>query len=217
MEKIRILLADDHAILRHGLRMVINAQADMEVVGEVGDGQSAVQRALELQPDIVVLDVSMPNLNGQQAARQLKQALPQTKLVALTRHNDNSFVQQLLQAGVSGYILKQSEAGELLRAIRVTVRGGTYLDPAVAGKVVDSLVGRASKQNLKKAGLLSERETEVLQMIAQGYANKEIAERFQLSVKTIEAHKANAMMKLELQSRVDIVRYARLRGWLQDN
>lgn len=217
MNKLRIFLADDHAILRQGLKMMINAQADMEVVGEASNGQAAVQHAMKFRPDVVVMDVTMPEMNGQQATQQLKQAFPQIKILALTRHNDSSYVQQLLQAGVSGYVLKQSDAEELLRAIRVIVGGGTYLDPAIAGKVVGSLVGRASKQSLKKAGKLSERETDVLQLIARGYSNKEIAERFKLSVKTVEAHKANAMTKLELRSRVDIVRYAMLRGWLQDN
>lgn len=216
MSKLRILLADDHAILRQGLKLLINAQADMEVVGEASNGLDAVQSALQLLPDIVIMDVSMPESNGQQATRALKKAAPQSKILALTRHIDNSYVQQLLQAGVSGYVLKQSDAGELLRAIRVVVAGGIYLDPAIAGKVVGSLVGRASKHALNKAGSLSEREKGVLQMVAQGYSNKEIADHLTLSVKTVEAHKANAMMKLELQGRVDIVRYALLVGWLQD-
>jgi DNA-binding NarL/FixJ family response regulator len=214
--KIRILLADDHAVLRQGLRLLLDAQPDMEVIAEVEDGQSAVQTALRLRPEIVVLDVSMPRLNGLQATKQLKQELPQMKVLALTRHSDNSYLQQLLHAGANGYVLKQSNAEELVRALRVVFAGGTYLDPAVAAKVVAGYTGKLSNWSIERIGTLTEREREVLRLIAHGYSNKEIAGRFELSVKTVEAHKANAMRKLELHSRIDIVRYAILCGWLQE-
>lgn len=217
MNKVRVFLTDDHTILRQGLKLLINEQPDLTVVGEANNGKAAVEQVLQIKPDIVVMDVSMPELNGQQATRQLKCAIPQIKILALTRHSDSGYVQQLLRAGVSGYVLKQSDAGDLLHAIRTIIAGGIYLDPAIAEKVVGGLLGRASKRTVKKVGMLSAREAEVLQLIAQGYSNTEIADRFALSVKTVEAHKANAMEKLELHSRVDIVRYAMLQGWLQND
>lgn len=217
MKKLQIFIADDHAILRQGLRMVLNAQADMEVVGEANDGGEAVQRVLQLRPDVVVMDVSMDQVNGYEATLKIKEFLPQVKILALTRHDDSSYAQQLLRAGASGYALKQSDSRELLRAIRIIAEGGTYLAPTIAGRLVGTLLGRVSKRDVAKAGTLTEREVDVLRLIARGYSNKEVAAHFQLSVKTVETHKANAMLKLELNSRVDIVRYAMLRGWLQDN
>lgn len=215
MDKVRIFLADDHVVLRQGLKLIINSQSDMEVVGEAGDGETALKLIPSLKPTVVVMDVSMPEINGLQLTRQLMRILPQVKILTLTRHNDGNYVQQLLGAGASGYALKQSDSSELLRAIRVLVAGGTYLDPAIAGKLVGTLVGRVSKRNIEKAGTLTERETDVLRLIAQGHSNKDIAARFEISIKTIEAHKANAMLKLDLHSRVDIVRYALLEGWLK--
>lgn len=216
MSKLRIFLADDHAVVRHGLKLLINSQSDMEVVGEASDGKSAVNLVLELRPDVVVMDVSMPNLNGQHATQQLKKTLSVVKVLALTRHNDSSYLQQLLQAGVDGYVLKQSNSEELLRAIRVISVGGKYMDPAITDKVIGGFAGRKVNRNADGAVNLSERESEVLRLIALGYSNKEIAARFDLSVKTVEVHKANAMKKLDMQSRVDIIRYAILQGWLQD-
>lgn len=214
MNKLRIFLADDHTMIREGLRVLINSQSDMEVVGETSNGKLAVQQIPPLQPDVAVLDISMPELSGLQATEALKKTLPRLKIIALTRHADIGHLQQLLHAGAAGYILKQSAAEELIRAIRSVVAGGTYLDPAVAGKAISGLTGKLSKRSLEKGATLTEREAEVLRLIAWGYSNKEIANRFNLSVKTIEAHKANAMSKLELRSRIDIVRYAISRGWL---
>lgn len=216
MNKLRIFLADDHTMIREGLRVLINSQSDMEVVGDASNGKLAVQQIPHLQPDVAVLDISMPEMSGLQATEVLKKTLPRLKIIALTRHVDAGHLQQLLRAGAAGYILKQSAADELIRAIRAVVAGGTYLDPAVAGKAVSGLTGRLSKRSVEKGDTLSDRETEVLRLIAWGYSNKEIASRFNLSVKTIEAHKANAMSKLELRSRIDIVRYAILRGWMLD-
>ena len=216
MSKLRIFLADDHAMIRDGLKVLINSQSDMEVIGEANNGKAAVQQIPPLQPDVAVLDISMPELNGLHATEALKKALPRLKIIILTRHTDAGHLQQLLRAGAAGYILKQSAADELIRAIRAVIAGGTYLDPAVAGKAVSGMTGRLSKRSAEKGDTLSERETEVLRLIAWGYSNKEIAARFDLSVKTVEAHKANAMSKLELRSRIDIVRYAILRGWMLD-
>ncbi len=216
MNKLRIFLADDHVMIRDGLKLLINSQSDMEVIGEANNGKAAVQQIPQLQPDVAVLDISMPELNGLLATEALKKTLPRLKIITLTRHADAGHLQQLLRAGAAGYILKQSAADELIRAIRAVVAGGTYLDPAVAGKAVSGLSGRLSKRSAEKGDTLSERETEVLRLIAWGYSNKEIAARFDLSVKTVEAHKANAMSKLELRSRIDIVRYALLRDWMRD-
>jgi DNA-binding NarL/FixJ family response regulator len=216
MNKLRIFLADDHNVVRQGLKLLIHSQADMEVVGEANDGKSAVNLVLELRPDIVVMDVSMPNMNGQHATKQLKRAISDLKVLALTRHSDSSYLQQLLHAGVDAYVLKQSNSDELLRAIRVVSVGGKYMDPAITDKIIGSFASRKINQNAEGLISLSERESEVLRLIALGYSNKEIAARFDLSVKTVEVHKANAMKKLDMQSRVDIIRYAILQGWLED-
>ncbi len=217
MNKLRILLADDHAMLREGLKILVNAQSDMECVGEAGDGRAAFRMALELQPDVVVMDVSMPELNGLRATEKLKGVCPHIKVLTLTRHKDHGYLQQLLGAGVSGYVLKQSAASNLIDAIRAVAAGGNYLDPAIAGKVMGNFARPHRKARGEPQGALSGREEEVLRLIAWGYSNKEIAAHLSLSVKTVEAHKANATQKMGMQSRIDIVRYAMLQGWLQDN
>jgi two-component system response regulator NreC len=216
MNKLRVLLADDHAMLREGLRMLVSAQEDMEVVGEASDGRKAVALAQELMPDVVVMDVSMPGLNGLKATERLQKLCPEIKVLTLTRHADSAYLQQLLQAGSRGYVLKQSAAGELVRAIRAVAAGNTYLDPVVTGRLVETAVGRRGASASSAEKDLSAREQEVLQLIAWGHANKEIAHRLDLSVKTVEVHKANAMRKLGMKNRIDIVRYALLKGWLQD-
>ena len=210
---LRILLADDHVTVRHGLKLLIDSQADMTVISEASDGNSAIQNAIALKPDVIVMDISMPGMNGLAATRALKQKQPDVIIVTLTRHGDDAYVQELLRAGVSGYVLKQSPPAELLQAIRAAAAGGQYLDSALTARVTARLLGRADKVN-KPAATLSERESEVLRLIASGYSNKEIAARLSLSVKTVEAHKANAMRKLDLRGRIDIVKYALLQGWL---
>jgi DNA-binding NarL/FixJ family response regulator len=213
--KLRILLADDHVTVRHGLRLLVESQPDMTVIAEVSDGNAAMQHALALKPDVIVMDISMPGMNGLAATRALKQKQPQVAIVTLTRHGDDAYVQELLRAGVSGYVLKQSAPAELLQAIRAAAAGGQYLDSALTARVTARLLGRADKVK-KTAVELSEREADVLRMIASGYSNKEIAGRLSLSVKTVEAHKANAMRKLGLGGRIDIVKYAVLQGWLEN-
>lgn len=216
MNKLRVFLADDHAVLREGLKMLVNSQADMECVGEAADGRAAVQFVKEFAPDVAVLDVSMPELNGLQAAKRIKQCCPDAKILTLTRHTDDGYLQQLLKAGVSGYVLKQSASTVLLTAIRAVASGQRFLDPAITEKVIGSYVAKSAKKGVPPPSELSDREEEVLRMIAWGYSNKEIASRLELSVKTVEVHKANAMRKLGMRSRIDIVRYALLQGWLQD-
>jgi two-component system response regulator NreC len=217
MSKLRVFFADDHALVREGLRALADSQPDMECVGEASDGRAAVEAVLKLEPDVAVLDVSMPGLNGLEAAKRIKDCCPGVRLITLTRHTDDGYLQQLLKAGVSGYVLKQSVSGVLLTAIRAVAAGNIFLDPAITGKVVGNYVGKAAVRGPRAQNELSEREGEVLRMIAWGYSNKEIASRLDISVKTVEAHKANAMRKLDMRSRIDIVRFAILQGWMHDN
>jgi two-component system response regulator NreC len=216
VSKFRILLADDHEMFREGLKVLVSAQPDMEVIGEADNGRAAVALAEQLQPDVVVMDISMPELNGLKATEKLKGLCPHIKILTVTRHTDDGYLQQLLQVGASGYVLKKSASHELIRAIRTVAAGHTYLDPAVTEKIVShAVVGRPARGTPANKNL-SEREEEVLRFIAWGYANKEIAARLSLSIKTVEVHKANAMQKMGMKSRIDIVRYALLQGWLQD-
>lgn len=217
--KLRILLADDHETVREGLRMILNAQPDMQVVATASDGQEAVSQAEKISPDIVIMDISMPGLNGLAATAQLNERLPGIKVLTLTRHSDGSYLQQLLRAGAAGYVLKQSRPAELLHAIRSVASGGKYLDSSITAPVIGSF---ARSTTVMPTGVepvmpLSPRETEVLRLIAWGNTNKEIAARLDLSVKTVEAHKANGMRKLGMRGRIDIVRYALLQGWLHES
>lgn len=216
MTKLRVFLADDHVVVREGLRALINAQPDMEVTGEAADGREACERVPQLLPDVVVLDVSMPELSGAEAAVRLKGECPQVKLLALTVHEDKGYLRQLLEAGAAGYVLKRAAAEELIRAIRAVAAGGVYLDPALAGKVVGGFVRKPSGKAPQGEDKLSDREAEVVRLIAAGHSNKEIAVQLELSVKTVETYKARSLEKLELRSRADLVRYALRRGWLQE-
>jgi len=216
MNKLRIILAEDHETIRDGLKLLVNSRSDMEVVGEADNGRTALQLAEEFSPDVVVMDISMPELNGLQATKKLKDKSPQVKVLILTRHSEPGYLQELLQAGASGYVLKQSKSEELIRAILAVAAGQTYLDPAITERAVTQL--RESGQVPHKApnATLTAREADVLRLIALGYVNKEVAARLNLSIKTVEAHKSNAMNKMGMKSRVDIVRYAILQDWLQD-
>jgi two-component system response regulator NreC len=215
MEKLRIFLADDHVVVREGLKALINAQPDMLVIGEAGDGQTAWRQACECQPDVVIMDITMPELNGVEATAHLKGACPTSKVLALSVHEDPSYLRQLLAAGASGYILKHAAADDLIQAIRMVAAGGVYLDPALAGHVVARYVRVPAVASELLGTDLSDRETEVVQRIAQGYSNKEIAAQLTLSVKTVETYRARAMEKLGLESRAALVRYALEHGWLR--
>ncbi|HYJ46062.1 MAG TPA: response regulator transcription factor [Pyrinomonadaceae bacterium] len=217
MSKLRILLADDHTLIREGLKALINAQPDMEVIGEAGDGLAAYKVAKELQPDLVVMDVSMPEMNGSKSTERIKQEFPGVKVLALTVHEDKGYLRQLIQAGASGYVLKRAAAEDLIHAIRAIVSGGVYVDPAMMSKVVGNSTRLRSLDEALKDNNLSERETEVLRLIALGYSNKEIAAQLEISIKTVETYKSRLMEKLDLHSRVDIVRYALRQGLMQDN
>jgi DNA-binding NarL/FixJ family response regulator len=212
----RILIADDHAVVRQGLKLLINSQPDMTVVGEAADGDAVLKQAATVQPDIVVMDLSMPGMNGLVATRALKEARPSVDIVALTRHDDETFLQEVLRAGASGYVLKQSNPTEFLQAIRAVAAGGVYLDPAMTSRVADGLLTKSSRAREVASTPVSERETDVLRLIAMGHSNKEVAARLKISVKTVEVHKANAMKKLGLTGRVDLIRYGVLQGWLYD-
>ncbi|HEX7794875.1 MAG TPA: response regulator transcription factor [Vicinamibacterales bacterium] len=215
MSTLRILLADDHRVMREGLRMVLAREPNMEVVGEANNGAEAISLTEQLRPDIVVMDVSMPEINGLKATEALGASSPETKILILTRHGDASYVQRLLQAGANGYVLKQSAAEELVRAIRRVVAGQKYLDPAVTDQIIGTISvgtgsGRAANSHL------SRREQDVLRFVALGFLSKEIAAQLGISIKTVETHKTNAMIKAGLKNRIGIVRYAMLQGWLQD-
>jgi DNA-binding NarL/FixJ family response regulator len=212
---LRILLADDHVTVRHGLKLLIDGQPDMSVVAEAGDGETAIRRTVTLKPDVVVMDISMPGMTGLVATRKLKLLQPDAAVVALTRHSDDAYLQELLRAGVSGYVLKQSAPAELLQAIRAVAAGGQHLDSTLTARVTAGFLAKEGKK-ARTAPAPTERESQVLKLIASGYSNKEIAARLELSVKTVEAHKANAMRKLGLNGRIDIVKYAVLQGWLQN-
>lgn len=216
-EKLRILIAEDHQTVREGIKLLVNSQPDMEVVGEVGDGELAIKEAKTLLPDLVLMDISMPNMNGLKATKRLRNLFPDLKILTLTRHTDDGYLQQLLGAGSNGYVLKQSAPTELINAIRTIASGNAYLDPSLTRKVLGGYVNRSTSIRGEGKGELSDREVEVLRLISFGYSNKEIGVKLALSVKTIEAHKANAMRKLGISSRIDIVRYAILQNWLQDN
>ena len=212
--RLRILLADDHVTVRHGLKLLIDDQTDMTVVAEASDGAAALQLAAKHKPDVIVMDVSMPGMNGLVATKTLRKTQPSIAVVTLTRHADDAYLQELLRAGASGYVLKQSAPTELLQAIRAVGAGGQYVDSSLTARLTAGFAGRESRGPGRNTATITDRETEVLRLIASGYSNKEIAARLDLSVKTVEAHKANAMRKLELTSRIDIVKYAILQGWL---
>ena len=216
MNTLRIFLADDHVVLREGLRSLVNAQSDMMVVGEAGNGRAALQQVRELQPDVVIMDVSMPELNGIQVTERLKRAYEKIMVLILTAHDDSGYLRQLLEVGASGYVLKKAAADDLIKAIRVVSAGGVYLDPSLAGKVVGGYLGKRGLRNNPAGNEISEREAEVLRLVAWGYTNKEVAGYLRISVKTVETHKANLMQKLDLKSRVEIVRYALRQGWLHE-
>lgn len=215
MKKLSILLADDHAIIREGLKSLIKSQPDMEVMGEADNGRAALQQARELQPDVLVMDISMPEINGAKVTELLAKEHPQIKVLALTVHEDKGYLRQLLKAGAAGYVLKRAAAHELIHAIRAVASGGTYLDPMMTNKIVGDYVREKSVRDELLQDTLSEREIEVLRLIAEGHSNKEIASRLKLSVKTVETYKTRLMSKLGFHSRTEIVRYALDQGWLQ--
>ena len=205
---IRILLVDDHAVVRQGFRMILAAQEDMEIVGEAGNGREAIAKAAELHPDVVVMDVAMPELNGIEATRRLAETSPQTRVLALSMHKDSVYVREILRAGARGYLLKDSIDVDFLTAVRAVARGEGYLSPAVS----DAVLTDYRKHVSDPLDLLSSREREVLQMIAEGKTNKDVAGVLNLSVYTVDAHRGRIMEKLNLHSTSELVRFAVRKG-----
>jgi DNA-binding NarL/FixJ family response regulator len=216
MDKTRVLLADDHEVVREGLKALVNAQPDLEVVGEAADGLAALRKSLDLRPDLVVMDVTMPGLNGAEATERLKGQMPEAKVLAFTVHEDKGYLHRLFKAGARGYVLKRAASGELIHAIRVVAAGGVYLDPSLGGKIVSDLVCGRPAPGLSRDEDLSGREIEVVRLVALGFNNRDIASELDISVKTVETHKARCLKKLGVCNRMGLVRYVLQRGWLQD-
>ena len=212
--KLRILLADDHKMLRDGLRLLIDAQPAMCVVAEAANGNEAIRKARETRPDIVVMDLSMPELNGLQATERLVAELPEVKVIALTAHEDECYLSQLCKAGASGFVLKRSAGDELLEAIGEVAKGGLHFEPSLASKALARQRSIGAPQRGLEHAPLSDREKQVLISLAWGHSNKEIATELGLSVKTVETYKVRVAEKLGLRSRTEMVQYAVRQGWL---
>jgi DNA-binding NarL/FixJ family response regulator len=214
-EKIRIVLADDHPIVLDGLRNLIRAESDLELVGEAANGLSALKIIREQRPDVAVLDISMPELNGILLSRRLAGEMPALRLLVLTLHEDRAYLNQAIEAGVRGYVLKRSAVENLVQAIRAVTVGGLYIDPAIVGRVFESK--QINKRLAARKGVapaLTDREADVLKMAALGFTNKEIASRLDVGVKSVETYKARGLEKLGLKTRAELVRYASGQGWL---
>jgi two-component system response regulator NreC len=208
----KILLADDHKITREGLRSLIEKESDMEVVAEAEDGHTAVHLVREMSPDVAIMDVSMPDLNGIEATQKIVSECPSVKVIALSMHSDTLFVTEMLKSGASGYLLKDCAFEELTRAIRTVVAGKTYLSPAISDVVVDGYLHRLSEDDSASSDVLTHREREVLQMLAEGNSTKQVALKLHISVKTVETHRRQMMHKLDIYSVAELTKYAIRKG-----
>lgn len=206
--KIKILLVDDHKILRDGIRSLVKGYSDMEVIGEAADGREAVEMSAKLSPDVVIMDITMPDLNGIDATRMILSKSPGTKVIALSMHHDKQFVSEIFKAGASGYLIKDSAFDELEHAVRIVMMGQTYINPKIASLVVESLVQQPAAPSPKSFSLLTGREREVLQLIADGKSTKQIAKDLNVSSKTIESHRRQVMGKLNVRSVADLTKFA---------
>jgi len=213
MNKIRVLLAEDHTIVRKGLRSLLDAETDIEIVGEAEDGQQAIELVQRLLPDVVLMDITMPILNGLEATRQIKKLFPQVKVVVLTVHSTEEYIFQILRAGASGYVVKQAAVSELVQAIQAVYRGASFLSPSISHQVVEEY-GRRAEAMENKLNRLTDREREVLQLIAEGRTHREIAQLLHVTVKTVEAHRAHLTDKLNLRSTAELTRYALRKGMI---
>jgi two-component system response regulator NreC len=216
MAKIRLLVVDDHPVVRAGLRTLLGAQPDMEVVGEAADGTTALDRAAQLKPDVVVMDITMEGMSGLAATRELKERMPETKVLVLTMHENEEYLRQMLEAGATGYVLKQAVDTELAVAIRAVHRGEMFLYSSFTRVLLGDLGQGEEAEEDRSYELLSPREQEVLRLVALGYTNQQIADDLFLSVKTVETYRARVMDKLDLKSRSSLVRYALRHGLLDD-
>jgi two-component system, NarL family, response regulator NreC len=213
MDRIRVLLADDHTLIRAGLRMVVAAQPDFTVVGEAGDGREAVAVAQSLKPDVVVMDIGMPSLNGIEAARQIRAALPDTQVVMLSMHSDEAYILRALKAGAKAYLLKDSAEADLARAIRAAAAGKSFFSPAVGKVLLEDYMRAIERSGVEDSyEILSAREREILQLVAEGNSSKEIADQLHLSVYTVETHRARLMQKLNLRGIPELILYAVRKG-----
>lgn len=212
MPRIRVLIADDHAILREGLRALLRLHDDIEVVGEAADGREAVDLAARLRPDVVLMDIAMPGLGGLEATIELRRVLPDVKVIVLTQYDDREYLRRFLQAGVSGYLLKKTAGSELASAIRAAYRGGLVLDPAVAKGALAEPGGGPGAGEADPYDSLTDREKQVLKLVAEGKSNKEVAELLDISVKTAMTHREHVMQKLNLHSRTELIKFALRRG-----
>ena len=206
--KIKVLLADDHVMMRGGLRMLLEQHTELAVVGEAEDGRETVRLAKKLSPDVVVMDIAMPDMNGIEATRQIIAERAGIKVIALSMHSDRHFVSEMLKAGATAYLLKQCAVDELLAAIKTVLKNQTYLSPCISGVVVDHFVRNTSKSASTAFSRLSDREREVLQLVAEGKTSKEIASQLNLSIKTVEAHRLNIMEKLNIHTVAELTKYA---------
>jgi two-component system response regulator NreC len=207
-----ILLADDHRIVRQGLRALLEAEPDLQLVGETGDGLEAVQLAERLEPDVVVLDLMMPSINGLEATRQISESCPRTQVIILSMHADEGYVLESLRNGAAGYVLKDSSADDLVRAVREVVKGRRYLSAPLSERAIEVYMQKARETPPDPYETLTNREREMLHLTAQGHSSTEIAERLSISPRTVETHRANMMHKLDLHSQTDLIRYALKRG-----
>lgn len=214
--KLRLLIVENHKIVREGLKLMIQLQDDMEVVGETGNGETSVEIARQLLPDIVLMDISLEGCSGLKATKRIKRICPQVKVLTLTRHEDDGYIQQQIRAGASGYISKQSAPSELINAIRAVGRGNDYIDPTFTKKVMEGYARQLTAPNHSSGLQATPREKGILRLLAHGNSYKEIATHLAISVKTVEVHKTNIMRKLNFKSRVDIVRYAISEGWMNE-
>ena len=209
MSKISLILADDHAVVRSGLRMLLEAQEEMEIIAEAESGREAVSLARSLRPDVILMDIQMPDLNGIEATKQIRKLAPETAVLALTMHEDEQYFFEMLKAGASGYVPKRAAPDELITAIRTVARGDVFLYPSLATRLVRDYLDRADTEEKPRIyGQLTPREQEVLIHIAEGHSNSEIAENLVISVKTVDRHRENIMRKLNMHNRIELVKYA---------
>jgi two-component system response regulator NreC len=218
MKKVRLLVADDHKIFRQGIKKLLEEEADLQVVGEAADGREAVKKATELKPDLVLMDIAMANLNGLEATRQIKKVLPETKIIMVTMHKNEEYILQSFQAGASGFILKEGAVEELVHAIRSIHQDKSFLSPTISKTLIDAYLRKMETGKTETPfDLLTDREREVLQLIAEGYTNREVAKALFISVKTVEAHRAHIMQKLNIHDVAKLVKYAIQKGLVDLN
>jgi DNA-binding NarL/FixJ family response regulator len=210
MDNIKVLLAEDHTIVRKGLRSLLEKEIGIEVVGEAEDGREAVRKAEKLQPDVVMMDIAMPGLNGLEATRQIKKRFPEMKIIILTVHANEEYVLQTLRAGASGYLVKKAAPADLIEAIQAVYKGDSFLSPSISKTVIDEYIRQAETKSERDIiyGKLTNREREVFQLIIEGHKNREIADLLYVSIKTVETHKAHIMDKLNVHSTAKLIRYA---------